>query len=134
MTVMLVDDDPAILGVMKVLLEQRGYRVATANSALAAERMAIKEQPELALVDVIMPGINGVELCRRLTHSPDLPPQLRVVMLSSVNDPAIIAAATQAGASGYIVKSSDLNLMLAEVLHLLEAPADDAATNVQHPQ
>lgn len=127
MTVLLVDDDPAILGVMKMRLEQRGYRIATANSALAAERVAIKEQPEFALVDVIMPGINGVELCRRLTHNPDLSPQLRVVMLSSVNDPPIIEAATKAGAIGYIVKSSDLNATLAAVLRLLEASADDAA-------
>lgn len=133
MTVLLVDDDPAILGVIKMRLEQHGYRVATANSALAAERVAISEQPELALVDVVMPGINGVELCRRLTNNPDLPPHLRVVMLSSVTDPAIMAAATQVGASGYIVKSHDLNVTLAEVLRLLEAPPDDAASNMLHP-
>ncbi len=131
MTVLLVDDDAAILGVLKMRLEQRGYRVATANSALAAERVALKIQPEMALIDVIMPGINGVELCRRLTHNPSLPPQLRVVMLSSVADPAIIKAAIEAGASGYIIKSSDLNTVLAEVLRLLESPADAAANSLQ---
>lgn len=118
--VLLVDDDPVILGVVKLRLEQRGYHVATAGSALSAERVAIREQPELALLDVVMPGLNGLELCRRLLHNPDLPPQMRVVMLSSVTDPEVLDEAKEAGATGYIVKSNDINAIIEQVVGLLD--------------
>ena len=121
MKVLLVDDDPVILGVVKVRLEQRGYQVATANSALSAERVASREQPELALLDVVMPGINGVELCRRLLHNPSLPPQMRVVMLSSVTDEEVIDEARQAGAVGYVIKNNDINAIIEQVVELLES-------------
>lgn len=117
--IMLVDDDAAWLMVISHRLRELGYQVMTACSALHAVRLAEKEQPALALLDVVMPATNGVELCYLLKHNHRLSDQLKVVMLSSITDLKVIEDARRAGASGYVLKSANLDEVVQQVVSLL---------------
>lgn len=121
-SILLVDDDPTWLAVLKQMLIGRGYKVATASSALQGLRLAIETQPELMLVDVVMPGTSGIELCRQLRDNPLLPPHLQVAMLSSMNDEVTVSQAQQAGARTFIAKSCSMAEIAAQVANLLPAP------------
>lgn len=121
-SILLVDDDPTWLAILKQVLVGQGYMVATASSALQGLRLAIETQPELMLVDVVMPGTSGIELCRQVRDNPLLPPDLQVAMLSSMNDEATVSQAQQAGATTFIAKSCSMAEITAQVANLLLVP------------
>lgn len=68
MTVLVVDDEPDILLVLEMLLSAEGYRVRTASSGTEALALVQAERPDLVLADVMMPGIDGFELMRRMAN------------------------------------------------------------------
>ncbi len=117
--ILLVDDDMNILAILKYRLELQGYEIVTATNASAAERQVAAEHPNLVLLDVMMPGQDGVTVCRRLKHDHqpgDLP---RVIMLSAVSDQRTVDAAFAAGASGWINKPFNFTTLISEVDHYL---------------
>src|SRR3954468_18686646 len=69
-TVLVVDDTPANLDVLVAVLERRGYEVMAASSGELALRVARSTAPQLVLLDVMMPGLDGYEVCRRLKADP----------------------------------------------------------------
>src|SRR6056297_2865061 len=83
--VMVVDDDPTILALTGSMLWQRAYQVLPCSSGAMALGVAARTPPDLALIDVMMPGMDGFELCRRLRHqaaTADIP----VLFMSSLED------------------------------------------------
>jgi CheY-like chemotaxis protein len=71
-TLVVIDDEPAITEVLRQVLEDEGYRVAVANNGQAGLRLIQEEQPDLVLSDVMMPGLGGIELARRVQRDPCL--------------------------------------------------------------
>ncbi|WP_434660751.1 response regulator [Paraburkholderia sp. A3BS-1L] len=85
-TILLVDDDRKILEPLRILLEAEGYRVLTALNGAAAESITEVERPDLIVTDWMMPGVDGVGLCRWL--KPDkATAAIPVVMLSAAQPP-----------------------------------------------
>src|SRR5260221_2606851 len=85
--ILIVDDTPANIHLLTQLLEPRGYRILAAPSGEIAVRVAAKALPELVLLDVMMPGMNGYEVCRQLKADPrtrDIP----VIFISARNGTA----------------------------------------------
>ncbi|MBF0279556.1 MAG: CHASE2 domain-containing protein [SAR324 cluster bacterium] len=103
MIVLVVDDEPVNLQVVKNQLTLHNYDAITAENGYRALEMLEKEKPDLILLDVMMPGINGYEVCARIREShsaADLP----VILLTAKNQVEDLVQAFQSGANDYLVK------------------------------
>jgi DNA-binding NarL/FixJ family response regulator len=95
------DDNPHFLGELCVLLEDDFDVVETATNGTAALESIFRCQPDVAILDLTMPGLNGIEVTRRLRTNGVRP---AVLICSVENDPEILDAASEAGANGYVFK------------------------------
>jgi serine/threonine protein kinase/FixJ family two-component response regulator len=101
--ILVVDDNPHNLDLLRTVLEVEGHRVHTASDGIAALRMAQSKPFDLALIDIRMPHMSGYELCERLKESPrtrDVP----VIFLSALDDAMDKVRAFESGGADYIVK------------------------------
>ncbi len=104
-TVLVVDDEPDIVGLLRETLAPEGYRLLMAHNGEAALRLARSERPSLILLDWRMPGQDGLDVCRALRNDPD--PELRrvpVVLLTAQIGDENISAGFSAGVTDYLTK------------------------------
>ena len=104
--VLIVDDSADNLKLTELLLKCEGYQVCTAQDAQEALAVLESFQPDLILMDIQLPGMDGLELTRRLRRTPGLE-QIRIVALSAYAMPADEEHAREAGCDGYITKPID---------------------------
>ena len=109
--ILLVDDEPSILATMAPLLRSRGYEVATAASGRGALDEAAREEPHLVILDLGLPDLDGVEVCRRLREGRSLP----ILILSARGNETDKVAALDAGADDYVTKPFGAEELLARV-------------------
>jgi two-component system, OmpR family, response regulator VicR len=102
--ILVVDDSKLVTDIVKLRLEMCGYEVRLAHSGEEALHCIADEVPDLMVLDVQMPGIDGYEVCRRLRDNPGLD-DLRIIMLTSSDDKR---AAFEAGVDDYLNKDLDL--------------------------
>src|SRR5258707_6918698 len=95
--ILVCDDDPQIRKALSVLLGEAGYEVLLAGSAEEALDRASLSRPHLAIVDVMLPDGNGIELCRSLREWSEIP----ILILSAIGDEQTKIEALEAGADGY---------------------------------
>jgi CheY-like chemotaxis protein len=105
--ILLVDDDPAILEIFSLLLREAGYRVDTAEHALAAVASVVRKRPDLVLADIRMPIVDGKGLVAELKSSQDTK-EIPVVALTGYDGPGAQEAAYKAGYDGYLTKPVDV--------------------------
>lgn len=113
-TILVVDDVPANLGLLLDSLGQAGYRVLVAESGEGALEQVTHEVPDLILLDFMLPGWDGLEVCRRLKALPDCA-DLPVLFLSAVDEVADKVRALEAGAVDYVTKPIQPPEVLARV-------------------
>jgi two-component system response regulator MprA len=114
--VLVVDDDPNVLSVMKRGLLYAGYGVDEADTGERALSAARDRPPDLVILDVMLPGLDGLEVCRRLrTGSPQLP----ILLLTARDRVPDRVAGLDAGADDYLVKPFAFDELLARVRALL---------------
>lgn len=97
---LVVDDDPRIRMLVRVNLEARGYQVQEAANGLEAIQAIDRDMPALVILDLVMPGMNGREVCVRLRERSDVP----VIVLSAHDDEDLKVQALDAGADDYVIK------------------------------
>jgi DNA-binding response OmpR family regulator len=117
-TVLVVDDDPAIADLMRDFLETEGYAVETAGDAVAALRTLERAPIDCLLLDVMMPGQSGFDLCRQIrqqTHLRDIP----ILFLSAKSGDADKIRGLGLGGDDYIVKSATPSEVVARVKAVL---------------
>lgn len=102
--ILVVDDSKLVTDIVKMRLSMYGYHVRLAHSGEDALKAIASEVPDLLVLDVHMPGIDGYEVCRRLRDDPALD-DLRIIMLTSSEDKL---AAFEAGVDDYLNKDVDL--------------------------
>jgi two-component system response regulator VicR len=102
--ILVVDDSKLVTDIVKLRLEMYGYEVRLAHSGEEALDRIADDVPDLMVLDVQMPGIDGYEVCRRLRDNPMLD-DLRIIMLTSSDDKH---AAFEAGVDDYLNKDIDL--------------------------
>ena len=114
-TILVVDDNPKITDVLRAYLEAEGFRVLTAADGVTALEMAEAERPELALLDVMLPGIDGIELTRRLQRDLDIP----VILVTARTDEVDRLIGLEVGADDYVTKPFSPREVVARVRAVL---------------
>jgi two-component system, OmpR family, response regulator MprA len=114
-TILIVDDDPNICSVLRRGLRFEGYTVHVAEDGLQALEMARTEPPDLVVLDVMLPQMDGLEVCRRLRRGTAAP----ILMLTARDAVPDRIAGLDSGADDYLVKPFDFDELLARVRALL---------------
>ena len=109
--ILVVDDDRLVLASLTRGLRQAGYRVSEASNGNDALELAQRSAPDLALLDVRMPGMNGIELGRLLREQARVP----FLYLSAYGQADVVAQAAEHGALGYLVKPLDIAQILPSI-------------------
>ena len=117
--ILIVDDTPANLNVLSAILGKRGYRVRPAINGTLALKAAQKAAPDLMLLDVQMPGLNGYEVCRQLKADPQTR-AIPVIFISALDDVLDKVEAFEVGGVDYITKPFQIEEVLARVENQLE--------------
>ena len=117
--ILIIDDDETTVKLMSVLLERRGFEVIKAFSADDGLRKAYRHQPDLVLLDIMMPDVDGWEVCRRLRDMSDVP----IIFLSARGEIRDVVRGLEMGADDYIPKPYDNDELVARIrAHLRRAP------------
>ena len=116
MRILVVDDEPALRAALQRALRLEGYDVTLAEDGDAALRLVQRDAPELVVLDVLMPALDGLAVCRRLRRAGDRTPVLMLTARDAVSDRV---SGLDAGADDYLVKPFALEELLARVRALL---------------
>jgi CheY-like chemotaxis protein len=103
LTILIVDDEATTAEMFSLMLENEGYRTVVVHGTGTAIRSIQQHRPNLVLVDVMMPGLSGLELCRFIRREPDLQ-DLPVIIASAMSQPEDVQAGLDAGANVYLMK------------------------------
>jgi DNA-binding response OmpR family regulator len=117
--IMVVDDQPANLKLMEEILRQEGYNVRSFPRGRLALAVAGEDQPDLILLDITMPEMNGFEVCEQLKSDPTLAP-IPVIFLSALSDTSDKVMAFRCGGVDYITKPIQVEELQARVKTHLE--------------
>jgi len=112
--ILIVDDAPDNLGVLRSMMLREGYQTFVANSGERAVDIALRVKPDLVLLDVVMPGMDGLEACRRLKAHPATAP-IPVIFMSARGETEDIVAGFDIGAADYIPKPLRMEEVCARV-------------------
>ena len=104
--IMVVDDNLAVAATAKVLLENAGFEVTLCDSPIRALEEIPNQRPDCVLLDIMMPGMDGLDVCRRLREREELA-NLKIVMFTAKAFKYDRSRAAELGADGYIVKPID---------------------------
>jgi CheY-like chemotaxis protein len=101
--ILVVDDEPSLVELCKIILQQAGYIVRGAYNGRQALSMVVEETPDLVLLDVMMPGMDGIEVCRQIRTEHEKPPPCIVMYTADERDETRDSSLT-AGATAVLTK------------------------------
>lgn len=127
--ILLVDDDTALSEMVGMTLESGGYDVVYCADGTHALQAFTINQPELVLLDLMLPGMDGIEICRRIRAISDVP----IIMLTARSDTQDVVAGLEAGADDYVAKPFKNRELMARVRTRLRR-VSDVATNSEPPK
>ncbi len=113
--ILVVDDEPKVSRLARDYLEKNGFRVIIAADGLSALQMARREHPALIILDLMLPGLDGREVCRALRRESDVP----IIMLTALAEESDQVAGLEIGADDYIVKPFSPRALVAKVRAML---------------
>tara|TARA_B100000029_G_scaffold455589_1_gene482947 strand:- start:23 stop:1390 length:1368 start_codon:yes stop_codon:yes gene_type:complete len=118
--VLIVDDDPTALAALEMRLSEEYFEVSTAGDGEQGLEQMKADPPDIVLLDVVMPGINGYEVCERMRSDPELL-HVPIVMLSVKSEPEDVVQGLKAGADDYLEKLFDDVVVLARIRSLVRS-------------
>jgi two-component system phosphate regulon response regulator PhoB len=134
-TILAVEDEDDIAELIRYNLEREGYRVVTTSTGEAALQEAVRRVPNLVLLDLMLPGVDGLEVCRRLKGD-NRTANIPVIMVTARGEEADVVAGLELGADDYVVKPFSPRVLLARTRTVLrrrhEKPDDETATLTIH--
>ena len=117
--ILVVDDNDMNLFLLSKILELEGYQVTTAQNGIEAIQLAAQKMPDLALLDVMMPEMDGYELCRKM-RQPPFSTKIPIVMLTAMNSETERAQALEAGANDIWSKPFEIEVFRRRIGELLK--------------
>ncbi len=120
--ILVADDQPANIQVVGSMLGKQGYEIVPASDGPTTLKRLALRLPDLILLDVVMPGIDGVELCRRIRENPEWK-DIPIIFLSAADDKELIVRALEAGGVDYVTKPFNYAEMLSRVRTHLDLKA-----------
>nr|WP_321221810.1 response regulator transcription factor [uncultured Psychroserpens sp.] len=126
--ILLVDDEPDILEIVGYNLSNEGYQVITAENGIEGVKKAKKYKPQLIILDVMMPEMDGIEACEQIRKLPDLSNTI-VTFLTARGEDYSQMAGFDAGADDYITKPIKPKVLVSKVKALLRRLKDDEKTD-----
>src|SRR5215467_6686501 len=127
-TVLLVEDDPGARQGLELALRRLGYQVRPAETGEAALEGIGQDAVDVVVLDVMLPGLDGFEVCRRLRRGSDAP----VIMLTARGDDFDIVGGLEAGADDYVVKPVEPRVLDARIRAVLRRQARDSSPAETH--
>ena len=130
-TILIVDDEPTIVEVVGLYLQREGYRVVTAADGAAALNLVEQQRPDLVVLDLMLPGLGGLEVTKRLRAGGALP----IIMLTARGEEADRVVGLELGADDYVTKPFSARELVARVKAVLRrsypeaAPAEQATSS-----
>jgi DNA-binding response OmpR family regulator len=127
--ILIVDDEPAIVDVLTYNLEQANYQVFIARDGEEALALAQREQPDLIILDLMLPLLDGLEVCRALRREGDVP----IIMLTARDAEVDRVVGLELGADDYVVKPFSVRELVARVKNVLRRTAPRLAETAPDP-
>jgi DNA-binding response OmpR family regulator len=109
-----IDDDTAVTDLLSLLLKSQGFEVFATNNSSDGLNMVREIQPDLVILDLMMPEMDGWEVCRAVRQFSQVP----IIILSALNDPSMIASVLDAGADDYLTKPTPSRVLVAHINRL----------------
>jgi two-component system response regulator ResD len=128
-TVLVVDDDPTVSEVVRSYLERAGFAVQHAGDGESALAVAGRTPPDLVVLDVMLPGLDGIEVCRRLRARGDVP----VVMLTALGEEVDRVLGLEVGADDYVTKPFSPRELVLRVQSVLRRASRTASRPAEDP-
>ena len=110
-SILLVDDDPQLIRLVRTNLDAAGFRILSATDATAALRIMDMEPPELLILDIMLPGVNGFELCQRIREFSNVP----IIMLTAKVEDSDKIRGLKLGADDYLTKPFSVQELMARI-------------------
>ncbi len=123
--VLAIDDDTAMTELLTLLLQTHSFEITTANSGQEGIALIKKKNPDIILLDLMMPGMDGWEVCKKIRSFTNTP----IVILSALNNPGMVASALDAGADDYLIKPVPSSILVAHIKNL----ARRSTSQLRHP-
>lgn len=112
--ILTIDDDPAMTDLIGLLLRSYGLEVIVANDGELGLELVHTQNPDLIMLDLTMPGVDGWQICKAIRADSKVP----IIILSALDDPAVISTALDAGADDYMVKPVPSSVLIAHINNL----------------
>jgi DNA-binding response OmpR family regulator len=128
-TILVVDDEPSIGEVVSIYLRRAGYQVVVAHDGQAALDAMEKQPPDLVVLDLMLPKVDGLQITRRLRAEGDTP----IIMLTARREEADRIAGLEMGADDYVVKPFSPQELVSRVKAVLRRTHASAPTSTEHP-
>ncbi len=109
--ILVVEDEPSLVETLRYSLKRQGYQVLTTGNGLAALELARKEKPDLILLDIMLPGLDGIEVCRTLRQETATP----IIMLTARDEEVDKVVGLEIGADDYVTKPFSMRELMARV-------------------
>ena len=114
-TILVVDDEKRIIDLAQMYLEQDGFRVISTTNGTSAWRTILKDEPNLVVLDLMLPGMDGLEVCRRVREVSDVP----IIMLTARSDDIDKIVGLELGADDYLTKPFNPRELVARIRAIL---------------
>jgi DNA-binding response OmpR family regulator len=122
--ILVVDDEPAIVDVLTYNLEKAHYRVFVARDGKEALEQARRQKPDLMILDLMLPGLDGLEVCRMIRREGELP----IIMLTARDEEIDRVVGLELGADDYVVKPFSMRELMARVKSVLRRTTSSQST------
>jgi DNA-binding response OmpR family regulator len=129
-TILIVEDERDAVEMYRIILEVEGYQVRVAYTLQAATKQLEKIRPDLILLDVVLRGSSGLDLCEQVRKDPELA-DLPIVIVSNLDSPEDIKAGLDAGANVYLTKPISQDELLEAVHQNLRPPSPRPASEAE---
>jgi|SRR5688572_15987551 DNA-binding response OmpR family regulator len=127
--IFVIDDDSAVTDLLSVLLNTQGFQVWATNSSSEGLTQIREKKPDLVILDLMMPEMDGWEVCKAVRAFSDVP----IIVLSALNDPSMVASVLDAGADDYLTKPTPSRVLVAHIKRLVDRKNSSISINQTLP-